>query len=138
MDVLSPVERSAQMSLVRSKDTKPEWTVRRIVHALGFRYRLHGTLLPGKPDLVFSRLRKIIFVHGCFWHLHGDRCPLTRMPKSRLEFWRTKLQANRRRDDKTLRRLRAAGWSVLVVWECQMREPEVLRARIVKFLESDI
>ena len=137
MDVLSPVERSAQMALVRSKDTKPEWTVRRIVHALGFRYRLHSALLPGKPDLVFPRLQKIIFVHGCFWHLHWGRCPLTRMPKSRLEFWQTKLQANRRRDDKTLRCLRAAGWRVLVIWECQTREKGLLEARIVEFLESD-
>jgi DNA mismatch endonuclease, patch repair protein len=136
MDVLSPVERSARMALVRSKDTKPEWRVRRIVHALGFRYRLHSSSLPGKPDLVFPRLRKIIFVHGCFWHRHGVRCALTRMPKSRVEFWQAKLQANRKRDDKNLSRLRAAGWKVLTVWECQTEEAEVLRTRVASFLES--
>ena len=91
-DTLSPKERSERMSRIRGKDTKPELTVRRLVHGMGFRYRLHGKRLPGKPDMVFSARRKVIFVHGCFWHRHPDPgCPLARLPKSKLDFWRTKL-----------------------------------------------
>ena len=85
------------MARVRGKDTKPEWAVRRLVHALGFRYRLHNSTLAGKPDLAFASRKKVIFVHGCFWHRHGVRCPLTRMPKSKLEFWQPKLEGNRLR-----------------------------------------
>ena len=96
MDTLSRQARSERMSLIRSRDTAPELVVRHIVHALGFRYRLHVKTLPGKPDLVFSRLRKVIFVHGCFWHRHKKRaCKLARMPKSHLEFWKPKLEGNR-------------------------------------------
>lgn len=119
MDTLSPAERSARMALVRSGDTKPELAVRRVVHGLGFRYRLHVSSLPGKPDLVFARLRKVLFVHGCFWHRHRH-CALARLPKSRLEFWLPKLQENRRRDLRNIRRLRRAGWQVQVVWECEI------------------
>ncbi|MCC6364231.1 MAG: DNA mismatch endonuclease Vsr [Bryobacterales bacterium] len=134
MDTLSPAERSERMGRVHCKDTKPEWVVRRLVHALGFRYRLHNAALPGKPDLVFSGRRKVIFVHGCFWHRHGSRCPLARLPKSRLDFWRTKLEGNRRRDEKNVRLLRAAGWKILTIWECQLPCAEVLKARIIRFL----
>ena len=133
MDVLSPVERSAQMALVRSKDTKPEWTVRRIVHALGFRYRLHSALLPGKPDLVFPRLRKIIFVHGCFWHRHG--CRYTTTPKTRTLFWEEKFAANVARDRRVRRALRAMDWQCLVVWQCQLKNIDNVRRRAEKFLE---
>lgn len=136
MDTLSPAQRSQRMALVRCKDTKPELVVRRAVHAMGFRYRLHVRDLPGVPDLVFPARRRVIFVHGCFWHRHGKRCRLTRMPKSRLEFWQNKLQQNRSRDDLNLRRLRAAGWRVLVIWECQIRHVERLNARILRFLED--
>lgn len=135
MDTLSPRERSERMSRVRGKDTGPEWIVRRLVHSLGFRYRLHGSGLPGRPDLVFPARRKAIFVHGCFWHRHGVRCPLTRLPKSRLDFWKPKLEQNRRRDALNLRRLRAAGWTVLTVWECQLRDSAALSDRIRAFLE---
>ncbi len=134
MDTLSQAQRSERMAQVRCKDTKPEWVVRRIVHGLGFRYRLHTSGLPGKPDLVFSGRRKVIFVHGCFWHRHGPRCPLTRMPKSRLDFWQAKLEENHKRDEKNVRLLRAAGWKVLSVWECQLSSVEALKARIVNFL----
>lgn len=122
------------MARVRGKDTKPEWAVRRVVHSLGFRYRLHIGSLPGKPDMVFAQRRKVIFVHGCFWHRHGTRCPLTRLPKSRLDFWRSKLEQNRKRDEKNLRLLRASGWKVLTIWECQLSRVETLKARIMKFL----
>jgi DNA mismatch endonuclease, patch repair protein len=134
MDTLSAAQRSERMSRVRCKDTQPEWVVRRLVHSLGFRYRLHDRSLPGKPDLVFARLGKVIFVHGCFWHRHGGRCPLTRLPKSRLDFWKSKLDDNRRRDDKNIRLLRAAGWKVLIVWECQLSRADALKARIIRFL----
>ena len=134
MDTLSPKERSERMARVRSKDTKPEWTVRKLVHGLGFRYRLHRKNLPGHPDLVFASRKKVIFIHGCFWHRHGVRCHLTRMPKSRLDFWKPKLEENRRRDEKTCRKLRSCGWKVLTVWECQISRTEALKARIIKFL----
>jgi DNA mismatch endonuclease (patch repair protein) len=135
MDTLTPAQRSERMARVRSKDTKPEWTVRRIVHALGFRYRLHGAELPGRPDMVFASRRKVIFVHGCFWHRHGTRCALTRLPKSKLEFWQPKLEKNRRRDRKNVRLLRADGWDVLVLWECELQREELLADRVVEFLE---
>src|ERR1039458_246842 len=109
------------MSLIRCKDTKPEISIRQMVFALGHRYRLHVSDLPGKPDLVFSRLRKVIFVHGCFWHRH-PRCPMARLPKSKLEFWLPKLSENRRRDQRVIRKLRSDGWKVLVVWECQLND----------------
>jgi len=135
MDTLTPAQRSERMSRVRSKDTKPELTVRRLVHSLGYRYRLHGRKLPGNPDLVFASRRKVIFVHGCFWHRH-PRCRNTRLPKSRLDFWRPKLESNRKRDLKNQRKLRRLGWRYLVVWECQTKNMERLSERIIDFLEE--
>ena len=105
MDTLTSAERSERMGRVRSKDTKPEMLVRSLVHKMGYRYRLHARDLPGKPDMVFSRRGKIIFVHGCFWHRHGT-CKNTRWPKSKLEFWKPKLEANSRRDKVVRRSLR--------------------------------
>jgi len=136
MDTLTPSERSERMGRVRSKDTKPEMVVRRLIHSLGFRYRLHRTDLPGKPDLVFSSRRKVIFVHGCFWHRHGPTCPLTRLPKSRLDFWQSKLDKNRIRDGENFRLLRDAGWDILVLWECELGGMDTLKARITTFLDS--
>jgi DNA mismatch endonuclease, patch repair protein len=135
MDTLSSEERSQRMSRVRSRDTKPEMVVRKLVHGLGYRYRLHSRSLPGQPDLVFAARRKVILVHGCFWHRH--RCPLgDRLPKSRLDFWRPKLERNRTRDLRSLRALRRAGWAVMIVWECEIRKypQDVLRERLGKFL----
>ncbi|MCC6294255.1 MAG: DNA mismatch endonuclease Vsr [Bryobacterales bacterium] len=137
MDTLSKEARSARMALVRGKNTKPEMTVRRLVHALGYRYRLHARTLPGTPDLVFPARHKVLFVHGCFWHRHGVRCSLTRLPKTRLDFWASKLEANRKRDDKNRRSLRATGWKVLTVWECQLKDSAALKSRINKFLENE-
>ncbi|MGI8980777.1 MAG: very short patch repair endonuclease [Pirellulaceae bacterium] len=125
------------MSLVRAKDSKAELRIRRITHGMGFRYRLHNRLLPGSPDLVFARRRKIIFVHGCFWHQH--RCAAgNRQPKSRLDFWIPKLEANKRRDRRNKQRLRRLGWQVLVIWECDATTmPAKELARLVrKFLTS--
>ena len=133
MDKLTRKQRSRRMSLVRHKDTKPEMTVRRLVHALGYRYRLHVNTLPGCPDLVFPFRRAVIFVHGCFWHQH--RCPRgDRMPKSRQEYWRPKLRGNKARDKKHLRSLRGHGWRVCIIWECQTANPANLIAKIKSFL----
>lgn len=132
MDNLTPAERSKQMSLVRSTDTKPELVVRRLVFGLGYRYRLHRASLPGRPDLVFFSKRKVIFVHGCFWH--GHKCRLGRIPKSHLRYWKNKIAVNRERDERNLRRLRGMGWRCLVVWECELREREGLGSRVRKFL----
>ena len=134
-DTLSPEERSKRMSLVRAKDTKPEMRVRRLVHAMGYRYRLHVRNLPGHPDMVFRSRRKIIFVHGCFWHQHN--CAMgARMPKSRVKFWRKKLEGNKRRDAEIMRCLKKDGWSILVIWECQTVPSKLdqLSFRIARFL----
>jgi DNA mismatch endonuclease (patch repair protein) len=135
MDTLTPAERSERMSRVRSVDTKPEMTVRRLVHRMGFRYRLHNRKLPGNPDLVFARLGKIIFVHGCFWHRHGT-CKNTRWPKSKLDFWKPKLEQNQRRDLASQKALRKAGWKLLIVWECQLKDQDKLAEKINRFLTS--
>ncbi len=126
------------MSRVRSKDTKPEMRVRRLVHSLGFRYRLHQRDLPGRPDLVFRSRRKVIFVHGCFWHRHPG-CDRARTPKSpeRQAFWREKFAGNVERDRRHQEALRDRGWSVFVVWECELARVEVLRQRLVRFLERN-
>ncbi len=136
-DTLSPEARSERMSRVRGKDTKPEMAVRRMVHAMGYRYRLHRRDLPGIPDLVFRPLKKVIFVHGCFWHRHPDpKCKLARMPKSRLDFWRPKLEGNRLRDEAVQADLQGLGWRVMVVWECKIGHKEQLENDIRKFLEG--
>lgn len=135
MDTLTPEQRSERMSRVRGKDTKPELVVRRLVHVLGYRFRLHRRDLPGSPDLVFPGRRKVIWVHGCFWHQHPDpNCKLARMPKSRLEFWEAKLSANRERDAVKMAELTALGWDALVVWECEIKDKGVLAARLKEFL----
>jgi DNA mismatch endonuclease (patch repair protein) len=145
MDTLSPEERSRVMSRVRAKDTKPEMSVRRLVHAMGYRYRLHGGAgsskkgklkLPGRPDLVFAGRKKVIFVHGCFWHGH-EGCPNYRVPKSRRDYWVEKLEGNRRRDESHREKLREMGWQSLVAWECEVKKDlEAVGARIKAFLDE--
>jgi DNA mismatch endonuclease (patch repair protein) len=132
---LTDAARSAQMRLIRSKDTKPELAVRRALFALGYRYRLHYAKLPGKPDLVLPARRKAIFIHGCFWHRHSG-CKKTRLPKSRLEYWEPKFAANVVRDLENQAALRALGWRFMVVWECELHDLECLTRRIVRFLEE--
>ncbi|MGA2584800.1 MAG: DNA mismatch endonuclease Vsr [Tepidisphaeraceae bacterium] len=133
VDSLTIKERSYRMSLVRCRDTKPEMVVRKLVHGLGFRFRLHRSDMPGKPDLVFPKLRLVIFVHGCFWHQH--KCSAgNRMPKSRVAFWRTKLKGNVARDRRNLAKLRDQGWRVLTIWECQTHNVLKLTANIDSFL----
>jgi DNA mismatch endonuclease (patch repair protein) len=135
-DTISPSERSRVMAAVKSKDTAPELVVRRLVHSMGYRYRLHVRTLLGTPDMVFPRLRKVINVNGCFWHLHGcDRC---RVPSSRRRYWVTKLERNAQRDKQMRKALRHAGWQVLVVWECQTLPCKIagLQLRIARFLKG--
>lgn len=132
-DPLTPAQRSERMSRVRSKDSKAETSVRRLVHGMGFRYRLHRRDLPGCPDMVFPSRKKVIFVHGCFWHYHAD-CRQYRLPRTRTEFWMGKLQANQARDARNQERLRELGWGVLVVWECELRDSEELVHAIRDFL----
>jgi DNA mismatch endonuclease (patch repair protein) len=132
-DVLTPAQRRKNMQRIRSKDTQPELLVRRLIHSLGFRYRLHARELPGRPDLVFRRRRKVIFVHGCYWHVHS--CALGRVaPATNAEFWRSKRQGNVDRDARNLAALREAGWESLVIWQCELREVPSLTRRIRKFL----
>lgn len=118
-DIVDPATRSRMMRGIRGKDTKPELRLRRALHAAGFRYRLHVRSLPGTPDLVLRRHRAVIFIHGCFWH--GHDCPLFRLPATRTEFWREKIESNRARDRRSLSRLAAEAWRVLSVWECAFR-----------------
>ena len=123
------------MRAVKSADTTPEMTVRRLVHGMGFRYRLHGRDLPGSPDLVLPRLHKAIFVHGCFWHRHACPAGLS-TPASRVDYWQAKFARNVERDRRNIRKLRRQGWSVMVVWECQTRRQDIrkLEARLERFL----
>jgi DNA mismatch endonuclease (patch repair protein) len=126
-------ERSALMARVRDKNSKPELAVRRLVHRLGYRFRLHNRKLPGTPDLVFPRLRKAIFVHGCFWHRHRG-CARTTTPKTRAVYWAQKFDCNIRRDRTKKRQLKALGWDILVVWECETFDPPRLSRRLKAFL----
>ena len=125
------------MARIRKTDTKPEMTIRRLVHRMGYRYRLHQSRLPGNPDIVLARLRKVILVHGCFWHRHDCQAG-RKLPKSRSEYWGPKLAGNRRRDDENLARLTELGWDVLVVWERELASPKLVVERLRAFLEGRI
>lgn len=129
------MDRSANMRAIRSKDMRPELAVRRLVHKMGYRYRLHGKNLPGKPDLVFASRRKVIFVHGCFWHSH-EGCKMAHVPKSNSAYWGPKLERNRARDTKTIAALRAEGWKALVIWECETGSETSLSSRVRNFLNG--
>ena len=134
-DTLTKAERSERMRRVRAKDSKAERAVRSLAHRMGYRFRLHRKNLPGTPDIVFPSRKKAIFVHGCFWHRHPDPdCKLARLPKSRLEFCKSKLEGNRRRDLKNQEKLRELGWDVLEVWECEIRDMDRIKERIREFL----
>lgn len=133
-DILSAEQRSRNMSHIRGKDTGPELKVRRLLHSMGFRFRLHVQGLPGRPDIVFPGRRKVIFVHGCFWHRHAG-CRNARLPKSNRAFWTPKLNANRDRDRRNLKALEKEGWSCLVVWECEIDAPDISK-RLRQFLET--
>ncbi|MGO8149639.1 very short patch repair endonuclease [Rhizobium leguminosarum] len=131
-DKLSQADRSRLMGRVRSKNTKPEMAVRQCAHRLGHRYRLHRRDLPGNPDLVFPAKRKVIFVHGCFWHRHD--CKRATLPQSNASFWEAKLQRNVERDGQAVADLQRGGWSVLVIWECEARREEDIVRQLQAFL----
>lgn len=132
-DILSTKDRSRHMSRIRGKNTKPELFVRRLVFSLGYRYRVHQDNLPGRPDLVFPGRRKVIFVHGCFWHQHSN-CNKSEIPNTNQPFWTKKLKDNRLRDQKTLQHLKALGWESLVIWECETKMRGNLTKQIHDFL----
>jgi DNA mismatch endonuclease, patch repair protein len=134
-DKISRAARSQNMRQIKNKDMKPELIVRRLVHGLGYRYRLHRRDLPGKPDLVFAGRKKVIFVHGCFWHQHGDgNCKIARLPKSNLDYWLPKLSRNVERDREQQCQLELCGWEHLVLWECQLSDSTKLKERITNYL----
>ena len=129
----TPEQRTRTMRAVKSKDTAPEIAVRRIAHAMGFRFRLHGVDLPGTPDLVFPKRQTVIFVHGCFWH--GHHCARgARVPARNREYWTTKIARNVTRDQKDQRALRKLGWKSLIIWECELKTPERLRKKLARYL----
>ena len=132
-DVHTPQQRSFNMSRIRSKNTTPELALRRMVHALGFRYRLHAGKLPGRPDMVFASRHKVIFVHGCYWHMHTCRWGCV-TPKTNAGFWRKKRAANAEQDRRNLRKLKKIGWKVLTLWECQTKDENRIEAKIARFL----
>ena len=132
-DTVSRSARSKVMSRIRSRNTKPELAVRRVLYSLGYRYRLHRSDLPGSPDIVFPARRAVIFVHGCFWHGHQG---CGRVPKSRRSYWIPKLTRNKLRDKRNAKALTLEGWRILVIWECQLDDEKKLARRMIKFLEA--
>jgi DNA mismatch endonuclease (patch repair protein) len=139
MDVVDSATRSRMMSGIRGRNTRPEILIRRLLHANGFRFRLHVRDLPGKPDIVLPKHKAIVLVHGCFWHGHG--CRLFKWPSTRVEFWRTKIECNRANDEKAVATLIAAGWRVAIVWECAIRatrpDYDELMLALVNWLKGD-
>lgn len=131
-DKITPERRSLNMQAIGQKNTKPELAVRKLLHALGYRFRLHKSGLPGRPDIVLAARRKIILVHGCFWH--GHECGVGRLPRSKLDYWGPKISGNRERDKRNEAALAALGWDVLTVWECDVRRPAGLAEQITAFL----
>ena len=135
VDTVSPDVRSRIMAQVKSKGMKPEMKVRRLLHGLGYRYRLHRSDLPGRPDLVFPSRKKVVFVNGCFWHYHRN-CERVRIPATNRDYWVGKLERNRDRDERNLGLLREEGWSAITAWECELRDMEASSERLVRFLEA--
>jgi len=133
-DSVTKAQRSRIMAAVKSKNTTPELKVRRLLHRLGYRFRLHVKSLPGSPDIVLPRLHKIIEVHGCFWH--GHDCGGCRIPQTRRDYWVAKIDRNRRRGCSTIRKLNSAGWTVLVVWECEIQQVVSLTKLLQRFLAT--
>ncbi|WP_261521690.1 very short patch repair endonuclease [Burkholderia multivorans] len=135
MDKLTPEERSQLMAKVKSKNTTPEMIVRKLVFSMGYRYRLHDEKLPGKPDLVFPGKRKVILINGCFWHRHQG-CKFASTPQSRTDYWERKFERTVERDKKNIEELTSLGWECLVIWECELKNPDILKANISSFLRD--
>ena len=136
VDSVSPEVRSRIMAQVKSKGMKPEMQVRRLLHGLGYRYRLHRKDLPGRPDIVFPSRRKIVFVNGCFWHKHAG-CPRVRIPATNRDYWLAKLERNRARDERNLALLQADGWAAMTVWECQLKDIAAVTENLTQFLDGE-
>lgn len=135
VDKITPDRRSANMAQIRSTNTKPELWVRSTLHRAGYRFRVHGRGLPGKPDIVFSAKRKVIFVHGCFWHQHeSPTCRDSRRPRSNGSYWNAKLEKNVERDARNAQQLKELGWEVLTVWECELQSREAFRDKLMSFI----
>lgn len=132
-DTVPSEARSRIMARIKSKGMKPEMQVRRLLHGLGYRYRLHRPDLPGRPDLVFPSRRKVVFVNGCFWHRH-DGCPRVRVPATNREYWVAKLERNHARDTRNIALLQEQGWEILTVWECELRDVTTITEKMVEFL----
>ena len=135
MDVFSREKRSQIMSRVSGKNTKPELIVRSLLHSMGYRFRLHRSDLPGKPDITLPKYKKVIFVHGCFWHGHKD-CQRSKRPITNKKFWHEKLDRNIERDKANIRNIKELGWDVLVVWTCEVKDINHLKNKLISFLES--
>ncbi len=135
MDTIPPSRRREIMRLVKPRDTRPELALRRLIYSLGYRYRVCDKALPGRPDIVFKGKRKVIFLHGCFWHRH-EGCKMTRLPKSRQDFWANKFLKNQARDERQSKRLEEMGWQSLVIWECEMHDAPFVLGRVERFLNA--
>jgi DNA mismatch endonuclease (patch repair protein) len=129
------MRRSANMRAIRSKNMKPELITRKLIYSMGYRYRLHHANLPGKPDLVFASRKKVIFVHGCFWHLH--ECRTAHKPKSNQNYWIQKLERNKERDAENVLKLASEGWNVFIIWECETKDQETLKQQLLCFLNKE-
>lgn len=136
-DVHTPEQRSRNMAAIKGRNTVPEMVVRRLVHGMGYRYRLHRRDLPGRPDLVFSKARKVIFVNGCFWHMHDCRYGAVR-PRTNADFWTKKRNSNVKRDKKVREGLKRDGWKILTIWECEVRSVDALRNTLIGFLATGL
>ena len=134
LDPLSPTERSERMGRVKGRNTNPELMVRSLLTRLGYRYRIHYRELPGRPDIAFPGRRKVIWVHGCFWHRHHG-CSLARLPKTRADFWVPKLEGNKLRDGQHQEKVRSLGWEVMLIWECELRDLPALKSKVEQYLE---
>ncbi|NLA25700.1 MAG: DNA mismatch endonuclease Vsr [Bacteroidales bacterium] len=132
-DVFDKEKRSKIMSSIKSKDTKPELIVRRLLHSMGYRYRLHRKDLPGSPDIVLSNYKKVIFIHGCFWHGHKG-CSRAKLPKTNTEKWQQKISKNMKRDMESIEKLHSLGWAVLVLWTCEIKDEENLKRELEDFI----
>ncbi len=136
MDVFSKGKRSQIMSRISGKDTKPEMLVRSLLHRMGFRFRLHTKDLPGKPDITLPKHKKVIFVHGCFWHGHKD-CPRSKRPSTNVKFWNEKIDGNIKRDKKNIQSLENQDWKTLILWTCEIKDQKTLESKLTSFMETD-
>lgn len=138
MDIISKEKRSHIMSLIKSKNTKPELIVRSFLHHQGLRFRLHKKDLPGQPDLVFKKFNTVIFVHGCFWHGHDDpNCKSSHIPKSNSQFWSNKIEKNQNRDKSNMEKLKTLGWRIITIWECEIKKPQILDKLLYNILATN-